>query len=123
MLKFIATLGLAIAFSASAAPVKKVDNEERVKDAVRRQLLDPDSAKFYGVIVSKDTGSTCGYVNAKNRMGGYSGKSLFYVTREMDVIMEPTGDRDSYDSEKAIGAIHEHMAFLKEIRKNCPEMP
>jgi len=44
-------------------------------DAVRSKLKDPDSARFYEL---HSTGnSTCGFVNAKNSYGGFTGKKPF----------------------------------------------
>ena len=50
-----------------------------VVEAVKAKLKDPDSAKFKDV---KATGpdSYCGWVNAKNSFGGYTGFQLFYDT-------------------------------------------
>ena len=57
-------------------------DESAIKDAVRENLKDPDSAKF-GKITVVDTGKKNGHggsirvacvtVNAKNSMGGYGG--------------------------------------------------
>ena len=123
-MKKVSLLVLALVYSlqVSAATPKKISDEDRAKSAVRSMLIDPDSAKFEPLIVSKGTGSICGYFNARNRMGGYAGKTLFYVTKEMDVTLEPTEGMDSYDSDTAITALRTHMAFLQDIRKNCPEM-
>lgn len=48
-----------------------------VRSEVKRQLLDPDSAKFRNVHVFEN-GNYCGEVNAKNAHGGYSGYVVFY---------------------------------------------
>lgn len=49
--------------------------------AVRAELKDPDSAKFRGVKLEKgDDGKPyayCGWVNAKNGYGGYTGENYF----------------------------------------------
>jgi len=58
-----------------------------VADSIRKELTDPDSAKFKWVpLVGKTTnagGSAsatyCGLVNSKNRMGGYAGDAPFIV--------------------------------------------
>lgn len=52
------------------------------EDAVRAKLKDPDSAKFTEVTAIKIGGkphAICGYVNAKNSYGAYSGPRRFYV--------------------------------------------
>lgn len=46
------------------------------KATVKSYLIDPDSAKFSEVEKGKSN-SVCGYVNSKNRMGGYVGKTPF----------------------------------------------
>jgi len=44
-------------------------------------LVDPDSARIRGLYFRKLGGRQymCGEVNARNRMGGYTGYKLFYV--------------------------------------------
>ena len=49
----------------------------KVKDAVRAVLLDPDSAKFSDIRKGHRDGVWCGLVNAKNKMGGYAGNKTF----------------------------------------------
>lgn len=51
--------------------------ESTVKNEVKAQLIDPDSAKFRNIHIFKN-GNYCGEVNAKNSMGGYSGFVVFY---------------------------------------------
>ena len=46
------------------------------KTAVLQKLTDPNSAKF-GKIVYRPSGVVCGFVNAKNVMGGYAGETAF----------------------------------------------
>ncbi|WP_199265743.1 hypothetical protein [Alcaligenes faecalis] len=55
---------------------------EKSLNDVRSKLKDPDSARFYGVHMTKrDLGqenpNVCGYVNSKNSYGGYVGKTRF----------------------------------------------
>lgn len=49
------------------------------REIVKRQLRDPDSAKFRGLWL-KDKNTVCGEVNAKNGLGGYSGWQSFVVS-------------------------------------------
>lgn len=55
---------------------------EAVERGIREDLKDPDSAKFARFAATREPGSgmitVCGYVNAKNSYGGYTGKQLFY---------------------------------------------
>lgn len=46
------------------------------EDAVTKILRDPDSAKF-GKVVYREPGIVCGFVNAKNGFGGYTGEKSF----------------------------------------------
>ncbi|WP_139150920.1 hypothetical protein [Halofilum ochraceum] len=51
-----------------------------IKAGVRDALVDPESARFGNMVAgAKNDGSiyVCGMVNAKNRMGGYSGATPF----------------------------------------------
>lgn len=55
---------------------------EWVKEGVREELKDPDSAKFEGIVAMKDVKdggiTVCGFVNARNSFGGYVGKKPFF---------------------------------------------
>lgn len=55
---------------------KKYSALAAAKAAVLKKLTDPDSAKF-GKIVYRPSGVVCGFVNAKNVMGGYAGETAF----------------------------------------------
>lgn len=81
-----------------------------VKSAVTHSFFDPDSALFRDVRTvrftsSKPTGNprtvTCGFVNGKNRFGGYVGYTPFFV--ELDnkgLLTNPgraVGRSDSYN--------------------------
>lgn len=53
---------------------------QAVQAAVRATLKDPDSARFERIIASRNaTGriAVCGFVNAKNSYGGYTGMTPF----------------------------------------------
>jgi PDZ domain len=68
--------------------------------AILDRLIDPDSAKiewpyylvagsFKGLFSKKQTGYwTCGLVNSKNRMGGYTGKSYFLIMFKNDTVVD-----------------------------------
>lgn len=57
---------------------------------VRDSLVDPDSAKFRGLYFSKVHGLQymCGFVNARNSMGGYTGYRPFYAATAYSVIAD-----------------------------------
>jgi len=51
-----------------------------IETAVKENLKDPDSAKFnFGQYLDNKSQVYCGYVNAKNSYGGYTGNQLFSV--------------------------------------------
>ena len=49
------------------------------QNSVKKQLKDPASAKF-GTVIYSESGYVCGYVNAKNSFGAYSGSQAFLMT-------------------------------------------
>ena len=56
--------------------------KETVEPLIRSELVDPESARFRWPIgfVEYPLGyGTCGYVNSKNRMGGYNGDETVKV--------------------------------------------
>lgn len=59
-------------------------------NAVRLKLTDPGSAQFDAV--DKRNEITCGFVNAKNRMGGYVGYRAFIVTSGIAEIETDLGE-------------------------------
>lgn len=80
-----ASIILACALIGSCSP--KIDD---AKTIVKEQLLDGESARFENVVSQKtelvngaiqpaSTSAVCGWVNAKNRMGGYTGAQRFVV--------------------------------------------
>src|SRR5579885_3477496 len=61
-----------------------------VEEKVRDQLVDPDSARFYNIQQCGSSPLYTGQVNARNPMGGYSGKSS-YVFDGSVAILEDDG--------------------------------
>ena len=63
---------------------------DKIKNAVRESLNDPDSAKFSKITFNSETGYGCGLVNARNKLGGYVGKKRFVVSiDDGDVSFDP----------------------------------
>jgi len=58
--------------------------------AVKRELRDPDSARFSDVTVNVE--SACGFVNSKNGYGGYAGRQPFVVVGSDATLIEATAD-------------------------------
>lgn len=91
----------AILFAALSgiAACSSVDDDEvsAAQAAVKRQLTDPDSAKFDGDFViynrMKDGlvshVTVCGTVNSKNTLGGYAGATRYVATSDSDVTKFP----------------------------------
>jgi hypothetical protein len=53
----------------------------KAKATILRILKDPASARFEGIV--KRPAAICGFVNAKNSMGGYTGRTMFvYLIKE-----------------------------------------
>lgn len=78
--------------------------------AIRDKMIDPDSAKFqwpHGYVRSffkpfldkRVNGYvTCGFVNGRNRMGGYAGRAYFVVVEDFGgVVYAAMGDSDGRD--------------------------
>ena len=67
--------------AASALPSKPltVAHKKQIAAAVTEKLKDPDSAKFRWPAV-QEWGLYCGWVNAKNSYGGYTGFKPFMIT-------------------------------------------
>jgi hypothetical protein len=63
------------------------------KETVVGQLKDPESARFGEIWAMSGTNgkrTICGYVNAKNSFGGYTGKQMFTLT-DSGVIFQGSG--------------------------------
>lgn len=73
-----------------------------VKTGVKNALKDPDSARFGNTMSAARLASgsiiVCGYVNARNSMGGYTGEKPFqglYVTETKRFAVTGMGGTDS----------------------------
>ena len=62
-----------------------------IKNNVKKNLIDPESAQFTDITFHRDTGSGCGFVNSKNGMGGYVGRTGFISFSDKRVMFEPKG--------------------------------
>lgn len=73
--------------------------QELAEQAVRARLVDPDSAKFnwlwgyqqgyFKPMLAKRVHGyySCGLINARNRMGGYTGNTYFLVVIDHDAVL------------------------------------
>lgn len=86
-----ASAGVLVCASCNGLPGTDSYREERAKQAVSEQLLDPSSAQFRNVQSRGE--SVCGEVNAKNKMGAYVGFKRFVVdTTTYDALIDPQFD-------------------------------
>ncbi|MFI8480655.1 hypothetical protein ACIGCM_08805 [Pseudomonas sp. NPDC078700] len=70
--------------------IATMDEQENAKATVVSKLKDPESARFGEIWAMQGTNgkrSVCGYVNAKNSYGGYTGQKMFSVSNS-HLIME-----------------------------------
>lgn len=74
---------------AASPPSKAPANRKAAIDLVKAQLKDPESAQFKGIKPMGDKGGVCGWVNAKNSYGGYTGFAVFFVNSEGKVAIIP----------------------------------
>jgi len=77
--KLFVAISLMFTVMASHAATAEV-SIAAVKKYVLSVLKDPESARFYNVQAFNDNTIVCGYVNAKNSYGGYTGKQVFLVS-------------------------------------------
>lgn len=64
----------------TAAQKQRIEEMSAISAAkrlVKERLKDPDSAQFSTVVYRPKTKTVCGYVNAKNSFGGYTGNRGF----------------------------------------------
>ncbi len=69
MIRVICIMSLALLVGACS--------DSEAKERVKELLIDPSSAEFSDVYTTN--GVTCGFVNAKNRMGGFTRAQVFIV--------------------------------------------
>lgn len=83
------------------------DYKSLVESAIRGDLKDPDSAKFFDfteprkeVMVEQNNFvygySTCVYVNAKNSYGGYVGKQLYWAFIRNNQVLRIKNTSEAY---------------------------
>ncbi len=65
--------------------------ESEADKALQALLVDPESARYSFVVRNYDT--ICGFVNAKNRFGGYTGDHPFFIQEGEAPLILPMGKR------------------------------
>jgi hypothetical protein len=93
----------------------------RVMNQVRVALVDPESARFQDVRAYPETNGGCGLVNARNRMGGYTGFTRFIALSGGEVIFGPLGDDGTGTAQARLDLAEKELAFIKRALVTCPD--
>jgi hypothetical protein len=97
--------------------------------AVKQLLNDPESARFSEVTKGVSLGDVCGYVNAKNAMGGYVGKTPFYYRANGETaVVPPIEDNDfriylwnitGSDSDRRYADLSQRCVAVRQWKEVC----
>lgn len=82
-----------------------------IRQAVKKKLIDPGSAQFRWNPQVLDSVTYCGFVNSKNRMGGFVGYSLYQILlteKDRTAIFVQMGTPGSISAEVADELCAEH---------------
>lgn len=107
-----------LAVPATAAEPYKLTKSDtaEIERSVRRELKDPESARFKGFLATKTKGgaTVCGFVNAKNSYGGYTGFVPFsgYLIKARKTT---TGQMVPYLSLVTIGGTRNDLFAVRSI--------
>lgn len=95
------------------------------KAAAARNLKDPDSAKFRGLVSYPDKDLVCGEINGKNSYGAYSGFVDFYYQNGFAAIADEGSIFRPQLDKLCLGALREQgeaaLARAKETWKTLPD--
>ena len=89
---------------------REVDAKGSAETAIKNMLKDPESATFSSETYNSSYDGVCGYVNAKNALGGYTGKTRFIVVNQNAVMEEQAQSKQ------------EHKQFNEAWTKVCESM-
>jgi hypothetical protein len=95
---------------------------ELVRARVRAVLKDPDSAQFRSPTYYPKSGAGCGFVNARNSMGGYVGYTAFIAFPDGEVRFD-TDDSSPSDPSAKLEALQKKHNFITLFDANCGEGP
>lgn len=105
----------------------------QAENHIRSMLIDPDSAHFETWYVP-ETGAYCGFVNARNRFGGYTGDQWFAVNDGVAIIMpdfaaevakatalirNAKNEKDLVEAKEALEEARKSIEIAKELRVMC----
>lgn len=79
---------------------KAIESVNFIEEKVRRNLFDPEAAKF------RNIKGNCGEINAKNKMGGYTGYRRFIYNSETDTVSIEE-DSDGFYNSKVMDILWE----------------
>lgn len=91
----------------------------RVEQRVRQHLFDPDSAQFSGVTWNAKKEAGCGTVNAKNRMGGYTGATHFVIFNDGQMSFQPHRLSAEAAPEDKLVQIRKEMDYIDLVKNMC----
>ena len=117
-LAMVALLGAGAA-AASWYYVYSIKPLQTIEAEVRARLIDPDSAKFEGVTFNRGKSVGCGFVNARNRMGGYIGRTHFVLFPDGDLRFGPNEDASTGDTSAKLLAAQQQSNYLTLVDSNC----
>lgn len=99
-IKFSVALSCAVVLTACNVASGDSSEVAKMKSIVKNVLTDGESAQFSDVKYYKSTNFGCGFVNAKNKLGGYVGKKKFIVSLEQNAAdIDP--DRDTPEAPRS----------------------
>lgn len=91
MKKITISLLALVALSACSPGASEI---EYAKKVVSEELFDPSSAEFSDVAYMD--GAVCGWVNGRNRMGGYVGSTKFLVKDGYRIFSQDTAWEEAF---------------------------
>jgi hypothetical protein len=117
---FALVISSAIAVSGAALAAWKIKGPVwRIESGVRENLKDPASAMFTQVEFNPATGAGCGFVNAKNGMGGYTGKIGFILDKDGSIRFEPPRDDGEGTLETRLENANKSLAYITRVIEQC----
>jgi hypothetical protein len=109
---------VASAYFASTIYYNHTEPVTQAKQIVKNAIYDGPSALFENVQYHKETGTTCGKVNAKNLYGAYVGFTFFTVDKSGELALIPP--QSGYTLEEKIKNSQERLDWLTVFTKTCP---
>ncbi len=112
--------------SGAASPAVTKEQDQillSAKAAVSSLLIDSQSAQFSELKFYELTNAVCGSVNAKNRMGGYTGsKEFIYVHDKNLAVIAPSSEMPPAPVAPGSSSVDATLNFIQESQKWQEEM-